>query len=64
MLRLARNGETIEPMAITLDSLLDQQIHVITVSGIEENILSPVTPKHYVIDPAWDMQPWLSAMIQ
>ena len=52
--------ETMNPMAIALDSLLEQPIQVMPVFVIEENILAPIPPKNHMINPSRDMKSWFS----
>ncbi len=53
-------AETLEPIAVALDSLLEQPIRVILVSRIEGNILFPVPTKDHMIDPSRYMKAWFS----
>ena len=49
-----------DPMAVSFQPVLDQQIEVIPIFVVKENILPAVPAQHHMIEPTGYVKSWFS----
>jgi hypothetical protein len=60
---VAHTAEGVDAVMVTFYALLQQQIEMIAIGVLKKDIMPAVTPEHYVIETAWEMDTWFTSHV-